>query len=38
MLERLTEVLESITGEDPISNGRRLQVLALIYELMFQEN
>lgn len=33
MIERLTEILNSITGDDPISNARRLAIMEMINRL-----
>ena len=33
MLEELKRKLESITGEDPISNARRMAIIAMINRL-----
>ena len=36
MIDELKARLDAITGDDPISNARRLQILAIIYQLMEQ--
>lgn len=38
MIEELKAKLDAITGHDPVSNARRLEIVALINELMMQEN
>lgn len=37
-IEELKEKLDSITGNSPIDNARRLAIMAMIGKLMEQEN
>jgi hypothetical protein len=36
MIEELQRKLEAITGDDPVSIARRLEIIAMINELMTQ--
>ena len=36
-IDELKEKLDSITGNDPVSNARRLAIMAMIGKLMEQE-